>query len=604
MVLFTIFTFACHRTGIRNRTFESIPLKKIVEVYNQYLNSDSNLSANDISDRAATPQPSSAFPAVSELPERRESENEEETSHYHLMEDDLSKESYPNTVASTAYIIPNASMEKEDINQCNEKMKNKVMDTTITTLHFKSGFELPVSNNSVTDKKIIASTKGRKDCESRRVLIKSKSSSTSNQNYDVHNHLNFSVLTPPVTHCGQNKSSISLDLTTNISKAQRNVVKSKIAASRALLQSSKLVNETIDLAFLENVRLIFGSAMKLVSQRNNTGKNNHVQEFPILTLDPNFLKEKPGSSLDFLQKVASFIGREQGVKYKCKSKVTGTCHFLNSSFPMKQCSSGTFPSWPQWFQSCVAKNNSVHIIVLLLARFELSIRESHSCYLQEFNERDKQKTNRSCNENYRKQRSLENIKLESQKKIDLNTNGNGKIESEVEISITTEIPFLRLPTDKNEAILVKINKLLKFLTNMQEVKDPKKMLQEQIQDAFHLPNHLASLFSLKDLILVPLKHILTNFSDGPTTILKDMVRNIKIFSGKLNNIIVSCLPLIKEQLKYVNSTKKEKHSKVGLVDSGSTLYNLLLQDEQKSNSAKKRTKKKKRKVRLGSFSRP
>ena len=71
---------------------------------------------------------------------------------------------------------------------------------------------------------------------------------------------------------------------------------------------------------------------------------------------------------------------------------------------------------------------------------------------------------------------------------------------------------------------------------MQEVKDPKKMLQEQIQDAFHLPIHLASLFSLKDLILVPLKHILTTFSDGPTTILKDMVRNIKIFSGKLNNI--------------------------------------------------------------------
>lgn len=139
---------------------------------------------------------------------------------------------------------------------------------------------------------------------------------------------------------------------------------------------------------------------------------------------------------------------------------------------------------------------------------------------------------------------------------------------------------------------------------MQEVKDPKKMLQEQIQDALNLPNHLAPLFSLKDLILVPLKHILTNFSDGPTTILKDMVRNIKIFSGKLNNIIVSCLPLIKEQLKYVNSTKKEKHSKVGLVDSGSTLYNLLLQDEQKSNSAKKRIKKKKRKVRLGSFSRP
>ena len=29
---------------------------------------------------------------------------------------------------------------------------------------------------------------------------------------------------------------------------------------------------------------------------------------------------------------------------------------------------------------------------------------------------------------------------------------------------------------------------------------------------------------------------LTTFPDGETTILKDMVRNIKIFSGKLNNI--------------------------------------------------------------------
>ena len=97
---------------------------------------------------------------------------------------------------------------------------------------------------------------------------------------------------------------------------------------------------------------------------------------------------------------------------------------------------------------------------------------------------------------------------------------------------------------------------------------------------------------------------LTTFSDGSTTILKDMVRSIKVFSSKLKNILISCLLLIKDHLKCVNSIKKEKHSKIGMIDSDSTLYNLLLQDEQKSNSAKKRIKKKNRKVRLVSFSFP
>ena len=54
------------------------------------------------------------------------------------------------------------------------------------------------------------------------------------------------------------------------------------------LMTALILMETIDLAFLKNVRLIFGSAMKVVSQRSNTGKNNNVQEFPILTFDPNF----------------------------------------------------------------------------------------------------------------------------------------------------------------------------------------------------------------------------------------------------------------------------------------------------------------------------
>ena len=39
---------------------------------------------------------------------------------------------------------------------------------------------------------------------------------------------------------------------------------------------------------------------------------------------------------------------------------------------------------------------------------------------------------------------------------------------------------------------------------------------------------------------------LTTFPDGSTTILKDMVRNIKALSRKLDNTLNSCLPLIKE----------------------------------------------------------
>ena len=87
-------------------------------------------------------------------------------------------------------------------------------------------------------------------------------------------------ITPPVTYCNKNNTKINLDLRINISKAQRNVVKSKKTASRAMLQSSKLVNKIIDLAFLENDRLIFGSLMKLVCQKNS-GKLSNVYYYKI-----------------------------------------------------------------------------------------------------------------------------------------------------------------------------------------------------------------------------------------------------------------------------------------------------------------------------------
>lgn len=191
----------------------------------------------------------------------------------------------------------------------------------------------------------------------------------------------------------ESKSSNSRNITTN-KKVHSVLVESKNAASRAMLYALPADQFQQD-GLLDHIRLTFKSALKFVSaQRMDENRNDQDRFIVVMTLDPEFLEKKSDSEYVLYELAKSVIRREQ---FRCQSSnnrsdfiISEKCPFLDSELSKYVCKNGGSTIWPKWVETCIhPKDFSVHVLVILLARLELSVIKSHRCYLQSYSSVEK-----------------------------------------------------------------------------------------------------------------------------------------------------------------------------------------------------------------------
>ncbi len=346
--------------------------------------------------------------------------------------EDASPDNLPNEQGENAYDNANNGNEDDE--------PESTSTTTTTTLHFKSGLSLPISTQSVSNKKVIANA-GKTSCPgvSSNVNVNATanssssnmkqdsslppSSSSSNRDpagderrgNDVHQSLNFSALSTNTnantttsttsinnnnnvagTPTSSNNDDQALQLAAKKRDAQRMIAESKKSASRAMMMTSSQASTS---RLLKNLRVVFDSASQFTEDESGNGnkanakananakdvvKNNKDGSTTVLTLDPSYLHERSG--MQFLNDVESVIECELR-----KINRAEQCRFLTDNFRIqgeqqqqgKKNHNDNQEGTPQWLRPFLQSEDSeVALVLVLLAKIENSIVSSYEKYQQ------------------------------------------------------------------------------------------------------------------------------------------------------------------------------------------------------------------------------
>jgi len=313
-----------------------------------------------------------------------------------ISKDEVVEETPPvEEIPSTAFIIrPNNDHDEE---KC--ELADEIQDEPLrTTLHFNSGLRLPVSSTSELNKIALASS--AKILTSNTREFKSKASpviperegepgKSSVGSDDVHQKLNFSALSIGTKPLSQSCASLSGG--TSVDKKQKHkerISRSKLSASRAM-QSTLLASDketaNVGSKLLQHVRLVFTSALSVVKHTLIEGVNSDKEGIEVLTLDPCYLQNKSEGGLNFFDDAQCIID-SQNVESEFLGRSadgSNTGNFLDNGDLIRQNDDGTKVSWPEWLLPVTeSKDPSTHLLLILLAKIELSIQDSYKQYIK------------------------------------------------------------------------------------------------------------------------------------------------------------------------------------------------------------------------------
>jgi len=261
-------------------------------------------------------------------------------------------------------------------NDCSSTLDKSSSKTT--NIEFKSGFVLPISTSCEANKKIISNTSVSKRNDTVRIRGPQNTLYRGDSDYDVHKQLNFSALN--IRRGKKSTSDHSTSSPTNPLSNQithTDIVLSKNIASRAMMRSF-VTDFSLQDAFLDKVRMVFTSALDYVTlQRKMQHLPKYKNFIELLTLDPAFLSQQSNESCDFIKISRQIIRREQlrcmSAEHYKKVKDIKDVGFLDCNFT-QQANGLKAAKWPEWFFTCVnPKDNTVHLSIIILAQFELSL---------------------------------------------------------------------------------------------------------------------------------------------------------------------------------------------------------------------------------------
>jgi len=540
-------------------------------------------------------------------------------------------------IPSTAFRIRPTNNHDEEKYELSNKTPDEPM---LTTLHFDSGLTLPVSSTSESNKIAIASSAAKTNLNARE--SKSETSSfipklgklgkNGQLGDDVHQKLNFSalnILTSPSPQCRPPPSDGNPG---NKKKQKERISRSKLSASRAMqsLAASDKETDSVEAKLLQHVRLVFTSALTVVENSSIDDEKPHKEGIEVLTLDPCYLEGESEAGLNLFND-AQYIIDSQYAKRKISGHSTDelvmdeSCHFLNNGRRSDQNGPETKVSWPEWLLPVIeSKDPSIHLLLILLAKVELSIQDSHNQYIQTFqlgNEIDDPPIH-SCSPDTDTTSKLPSPSTED-KKVDIvcdnlsscdNTRSppikvRDALPSIPVQEVTKKIPSLDLIyRQKLQALFTSSGKssasvgehfqnILKTWAHLKSEKDsshPTNInLRELIgKDKLVDGNELKA----EDLVLVPLSFVVSSTS---MQAFHERCHNIQQLAKKWNEIILSGLSHVQKTISSVgeDGVVGDVAEETKTVDS---VDNILVDDESflfKNDSVKVSGKKKKKKKR-------
>ena len=494
-----------------------------------------------------------------------------------------------------------------------------------TTLHFESGLSLPISNKSVSNKKVIATKEGKQRKErsasgtttplphqslSSWDKVPPLPTTTRREGNDVHNHMIFSAL-DVVRTCKSTDKNVA-----NHSKKTKNSTNDPILHS-------------LGDDFFGHVRVAFTEAMNTSASTATTSSSskggggggkahhdkkpkNHKSDVEFLTLDPVFLNQRCGEdeSLKFLREADSIIGCElQKLKFggtiadgdisnvninaHANHHHQGGRYFLNdrihtrSSSRTDEVSNGSVPEWMQPFVNDTS-DQPIRLLLILLAHIEQAIRKFHKQHV------DVQQQKLSMDKN---RNNMEPPSLPSFQKQD---EPFSKQHQHLDTSEEFCKPFmLKSKNDSHfSTILTDVFKTWKSL-HVQKEKDD--AIISKIRDLFR--SHLTgkrlktlSLLSAEDLVLVPLSSVCTIKEKGETS-----GTHVEAVVAEWNRILETVFQEAKADLNQIEckDASNNWHATKTHFDEIDMFDDSLFanDDVKKPGNGKKKKKKKKKKVR-------
>lgn len=257
-------------------------------------------------------------------------------------------------------------------------------DSDYITLTFKSGLSLPIRSNSgsVCEKQPL-----RQNTDTR--------PSSNNHHYDkvrVDDKLNFSLFnstqsTIGIYHDKRNKSHAL------VTEPKQATTSSITSITRRILNEEEVM--------AEQFCLVFSSTLSHLRDRLSSKKSNNERiRISHMTINPNFLDIQDGNANRFLQLVDKII--RSTLDHRHGPETNDAIYFLNDDLS-SDCSN-TF-GLPRWFELCVDHGHtSVKLLLFILARMEISVREAHRRYLLNYPQKQPpeklSQINRSIDINY------------------------------------------------------------------------------------------------------------------------------------------------------------------------------------------------------------
>ena len=384
-----------------------------------------------------------------------------------------------------------------------------------TTLHFESGLSLPISTKSVSNKKVIATKGKRKESSSIFPLQQSLSSSSSDkpsrEGNDVHNHMIFSAL----------------DVSTSQSADKEDDSTSSKPNSNSTIASNP---HSFEDDFFGHVRVAFTEAIKTSKGgKANEKKQNQKGGVEFLTLDPEFLNQRgEDDSLKFLRDVDNIIGCEMK-KLKQGTADGGISNVRERGYFLKDRIQGSHTDEaqngdgvPEWMLPFInSRDRPIRLLLILLARIEQAIRNSHKQHIQEHLSGKGMK----CKDALDKHRLVETLSSSpSRKKEDEQSSTRNDGKQHLEISSTSEEvckPII-LTSKNNPQLSTILTEVFNTWKGLHLRKEKDDIIISKIRDLFR--SHLTgkrlkalSFLSAEDLVLVPLSSVCTIKDKGDTS---------------------------------------------------------------------------------------
>lgn len=520
-------------------------------------------------------------------------------------------------------------------------------DSFVTTLHFKSGLSLPISGVSETDKNVIAIL------EKRDVQVQPntpvKHVQKSKEENEVDQKLTFSALQ---SHFAQNTRQPKTTNTTiktiktptkPIFSADSRKKKSQIISgskTSAALAMSRQVG--LESEFLNHVRLIFSAALQTKHLPKLPGKNGKDGAIEFLTLDPKYLNQRIGSSFRFLNDAQNLLDNRKSCINIGKT--------TNKPFTFLENDCNRMEAKDLWFDAVLhsGADSPKDLLLLLLAKVEVSIRASHKRYMRESHKPLGSDSKKASEIDTNKGADIQNIVSalsddlssldlfstppEMEEDVDIPVNfpiaGLDHHDSKSDLTrsfINSSDLFLSLdnrisfPQSRHTAILSSmvdnhettlhdmIQQILSFWSRVSSAKENRDRLVGEVRQLLRKypcdlssEKNAASLFEPQDLILVPLSWM--SFMSASTANTADSVERenfVHGLSSRWNKIISSSLHLVNQALESPGSQSNRNNEKKTKVDATTKveddLFFLAEPPKPSGKSKKKKKKKKKRK---------